>query len=154
MRTICVLLLSLGFEIGIGTTVKGTGILFHLSGLGKNTHTHKKQLTLSGLTAVSFCCDHLLCKHTNNLYLVICAFVLLCLSFSLTMWWKKYERRHYLMWFSASLHKIVHSWYSDCSDGSQAEPRWAEQITSLLVCLTQGQTTRGILPALLLLTFT
>ncbi len=32
MHTICVLLLSLGFEIGIGTTVKGTGALSYLSG--------------------------------------------------------------------------------------------------------------------------
>jgi len=129
MSNVCVLLLSLGFEIGIGTTVKGTGVLFHLSGLGKknthtHTHTHTKQLTLSGLSAVSFSCGHLLWKHTNNFYLVVCAFVLLSLSFSLTIWWKKYERLHYLMWFSASLHKIVHSRYSDCSDGSQAEPRW------------------------------
>jgi len=66
MSNICVLLLSLGFEIGIGTTVKGTGVLFHLSGLGKkktthtHTHTQKKQLTLSGLSAVSFSCGHLL----------------------------------------------------------------------------------------------
>ncbi len=149
MHTICVLLLSLGFEIGIGTTVKGTGALSYLSGTGK-----KKQLTLSGLTTVSSCCDHLLCKHTHNFYLVVWAFVLVCLSFSLTTWWKQYERLHYLIWFSASHRKIVHSWYSDCSDGSQAEPSWAEQITSLLVCLTQGQTTRGILLALSLLTST
>ncbi len=109
---------------------------------------------MSGLTTVSSCCDHLLCKRTHNFYLVVWAFVLLCLSFSLTTWWKQYERLHYLIWFSASHHKIVHSWYSDCSDGSQAEPSWAEQITSLLVCLTQGQTTRGILLALSLLTST
>lgn len=109
---------------------------------------------MSGLTTVSSCCDHLLCKHTHNFYLVVWAFVLLCLSFSLTTWWKQYERLHYLIWFSASLHKIVHSWYSDCRDGSQAEPSWAEQITSLLVCLTQGQTTRGILLAPSLLTST
>lgn len=152
MSTICVLLLSLGFEIGIGTTVKGTGILSISLGWVKNNKKIDNWHCQDSL--VSFCCDHLLCKHTNNFYVVVCAFVLLCLSFSLTMRWKKYERLHYLMWCTASLHKIVHSWYSDCSDGSQAEPRWAEQITSPLVCLTQGQTTRGILPALLLLTST
>lgn len=55
MSTICVLLLSLGFEIGIGTTVKGTGILFHLSGLGK-----KKTIDIVRthwfLFAVTICC--------------------------------------------------------------------------------------------------